>query len=88
MAAHLRDVHHVGHEGEALQFELGDVGLQQDVDLGTQHKIYETVSSDCYVASIIPKLKLDFTLALGSSMLSLTGMGTLSRSFWSSNFSS
>ena len=37
VAAHLGDVHHVGHEGEALQFELGDVGLQQDVDLGTPH---------------------------------------------------
>ena len=50
MAAHLRDVHHVGHEGEALQFELGDVGLQEDVDLGTRHSEALLITNHCEIS--------------------------------------
>lgn len=31
--SYLCDVHHVSHEGKALQFELGDVCLKQHIDL-------------------------------------------------------
>ena len=32
----LGHIHHVGHQSEPLQPELGDVGLEQDVDLGAR----------------------------------------------------
>ena len=35
-AGRLCHVDHVRHEREALQLELGDVGLQQHIDLGTR----------------------------------------------------
>lgn len=35
---HLGNVHHVCHESKSFQLQLGDEGLEEDVDLGKQKR--------------------------------------------------
>ena len=32
----LSDVNHIGNQGESIQFKLWDIGLEQNIDLGTR----------------------------------------------------
>ena len=52
----LGDVDHVRHEGEPLQLQLGDVGLEENVDLGTWllHALLDRDGGLCPAASTAP----------------------------------
>ncbi|KJR89206.1 uncharacterized protein SPSK_05806 [Sporothrix schenckii 1099-18] len=58
-AGRLRDVDHVGHEGEAVETQARDVGLQQHVDLGVR-LLDALLDGDGHAAQQLGQLQLLF----------------------------